>query len=106
MRAWLQVRMRMPTTRQREVIESYLRTFDETGPERAATIFLHHADDPLGALIADLRTFRDGAKAAGEQAEAEAKQRRKTQRRGFRPGSVEYELAQMLAAKGGPNDAV
>ncbi len=100
LRAWLQVRMLMPTPRQREVIESYLRTFDETGPERAASVFLHHSDDPLGALIADLRAFRETAKGEAVQAETEAKQRRKVERRGFRPGTVEYELAQMLTAKG------
>ena len=102
LRAWLSVRMRMPTARQREVIESYLRTFDETGDERAASLFLRHPDDPLGALIADLKSFR--AEAAGEavKAEEEAKVRRKDQRRGFRPGTVEYELAQML--KGDTSD--
>jgi hypothetical protein len=98
--AWLSVKMRMPTARQREVIDGYLRTFDETGIGRAADIFLRHPDDPLGALIADLREFR--AKAAGEaiKVEAEATQRRKVERKGFRPGTVEYELAKMLASEG------
>jgi len=47
----------------------------------------------------DLEEFRNGAKVDAEKAEAEAKERRREQRRGFRKGSVEYELAQQLYAK-------
>jgi hypothetical protein len=99
LRAWLSVKMRMPSARQRDVIEAYLRVFDETGPERAARVFLGKPDDPMGALLADLEEFRNGAKVDAEKAEAEAKERRREQRRGFRKGSVEYELAQQLYAK-------
>ena len=99
LRAWLSVKMRMPTVRQRDVILAYLRVFDETGPERASRVFLANPTDPLGALIADLEEFRNGAKVDAEKAEAEAKERRREQRRGFRKGSVEYELAQQLYAK-------
>jgi hypothetical protein len=97
--AWLQVRMRMPTQRQRDVLDAYLRAFDVSGPERASRVILSHPDDPLGAIIADLRSFREEAKAGAEVQEREAIARRKVERRGFRKGSVEYELAQMLAAK-------
>ena len=99
LRSWLSVKLRMPTVRQRDVILAYLRVFDETGPERASRVFLANPTDPLGALIADLEEFRNGAKVDAEKAEAEAKERRREQRRGFRKGSVEYELAQQLYAK-------
>jgi len=98
--AWLSVKYRMPTVRQQDVIDAYLRVFDVTGSERAAGVILGKPDDPMGALMADLRTFRGEAKQDAEKAETEAKQRRSSQRRGFRPGTVEYELAQMLASKG------
>jgi hypothetical protein len=98
--AWLSLKMRMPTVRQRDVIESYVRVFDVTGPERAARVILGKPDDPIGALLEDLRTFRESRKTDAEEAEREALARRKVERKGFRKGSVEYDLAQMLYAKG------
>lgn len=101
LRAWLSVKMRMPTARQQAVLDSYLGVFDVSGPERAERVILSHPADPLGAIIADLAAFREERKGAAAVAEAEAVARRKVERRGFRPGSVEYELAQQLYAKDG-----
>ena len=89
LRAWLSVKLRMPTARQRDVLDSYLRVFDVSGSERASRIILGHPDDPLGAILADLRAFRDEAKDGAVAAEQEATARRRVQRRGFREGSVE-----------------
>lgn len=99
LRAWLTVKLRMPSSKQNDVILSYLRVFDETGPERAARIFLENPTDPIGALLADRDSFREAAKADAAKAESESAERHRQERKGFKPGSVEYELAQMLYAK-------
>lgn len=91
----------MPTAGQRRVIESFLRAFDVTGDERAARLILATPEDPIGALITDLRSFRAERLEEAEKVEAEATERRAGQRRGLRPGSPEYELAQLLYAKQG-----
>lgn len=56
--AFLAVRYRLPTPAQRRFMDSYLQTFDVTGPERAAKLILANPDDPIGALKADLTAFR------------------------------------------------
>ena len=98
LRAWLSVKMRMPTVRQRDVILAYLRVFDETGPERASRVFLANPTDPLGALIADLEEFRNGAKVDAEKAEAEAKEHRRSERRGIQDPETQ-ELARLLSER-------
>jgi hypothetical protein len=98
LRSWLSVKLRMPTARQRDVILAYLRVFDETGPERASRIFLANPADPLGALIADLEEFRNGAKGDAEKAEAEAKEQRREHRRGIQDPETQ-ELARLLSER-------
>lgn len=58
LRAWLGVRHRMPTPGQQRVIDAFLETFDVTGPERLGRLILEHSDDPLGAVIKELKSFR------------------------------------------------
>lgn len=94
--AFLSVRFRPPTPRQREFLDAYCAVFDVTGPERAADIIVRHPDDPIGALKADLEAFREQ-----RRAEAEAQERPKPQPR--RPAAgltgVNAELAALLASR-------
>lgn len=101
LRAWLSVRGRMPTSKQQDLIDSYLSTFDETGSERAAQVFLENRGDPIGALLTDLRTFRAAARGEVVEEEAKAVVRRREERKGLRPGTLTYEIAQELASKVG-----
>lgn len=57
--AFLEVRFRPPTEAQRTFMDGYVRTFDLTGPERAARLILANPADPIGALKRDLAEFRD-----------------------------------------------
>lgn len=56
--AWLMVKRRPPTSRQREFMDAYCQTFDVTGPARAERLILSHPDDPIAALKEDLDEFR------------------------------------------------
>lgn len=56
--AFLMVRFHPPTPAQRAFMDGYCRTFDKTGPQRAARLILAHPDDPIGALKQDLADFR------------------------------------------------
>jgi hypothetical protein len=93
--AWFSVRKRLPTPGQQKVIDDYLRTFDRTGPMRLERLILEHPDDPIGAVIADVKAWREQRKA--ELATVVETPRR----RGLRPGSVEHELAKMLHEREG-----
>jgi hypothetical protein len=93
--AFLLVRHRPPTPRQRELMDNYIRVFDVTGPSRAERIILGHPDDPIGALKADLDAFRAERSAAAAVAEAPKPRRA--------PGltGANAELARLLAEKEG-----
>lgn len=91
--AFLLVRRRAPTPRQRQVMDRYVATFDVTGPQRAERLILSHPDDPIGALIADLDEFRKG-----RLAEAKAAESKPRPRRGI-ADPLTQELARMLAEK-------
>jgi hypothetical protein len=67
--AFLEVRFRIPTPAQRTFMDGYCRTFDATGPARAARLILSHPDDPIGALKDDLAAFRNRRKAEAEAQE-------------------------------------
>lgn len=67
--AFILVRRRVPTPGQQRVIDSYCQTFDLTGEARAEQLILSHPDDPIGALIADLDTFRQERLEAAKVAE-------------------------------------
>jgi hypothetical protein len=65
-------------------MDGYVRTFDATGPERAARLILSHPDDPIGALKEDLAAFRAQRR---EQAEAQEEPKPKVRRSGLSPES-------------------
>ena len=66
--AFLLLKRRPPSTRQRQVLDSILQLHDLTGPQWSANIMLAHPDDPLGALIEADKEYRreriEAAKAA------------------------------------------
>lgn len=57
--AWLQVKYRLPTDRQRAFLDRYLSVFDVTGPQRMARIILENPADPIAALKEDLDRHRE-----------------------------------------------
>lgn len=79
--AFLVVRRRAPTVRQRKVLDDYLVLFDETGPERAARLILANPDDPIGAIVEDMESHRRLRLAAVTRDEAEAAKRHREQRK-------------------------
>ncbi len=93
--AFLLVRRRAPSPKQRAVMDRYVATFDVTGPQRAEKLILSHPDDPIGALIADLDGFRQERLAAAEKAESKPRPRRGIS------DPVTQELARLLADRKG-----
>lgn len=81
LRSWLATRHRMPSMKQRAVLEGFLGTFDETGPERLNLLILGSPDDPIGAVLAELKVFRGEALIEAQKVEAEARTRHKAGRR-------------------------
>lgn len=92
--AFLAVRMRLPSSAQQRLMDDYVRTFDLTGPTRAAELILAHPDDPIGALKDDLSSFRRG------RAEAAIQEERENPRRQRETGSgmtgVNQEMARLM----------
>ena len=83
--AWLDVRRNPPTPAQRRFLDDYCRTFDETGPKRAAALIYRNTSDAIAALKADLSAFRS-ERAAGLEDESRAAMDRKVAER--RPPTV------------------
>ena len=94
--AFLQVRFSAPTPRQRSFLDAYVRTFDVTGPARAARLIWANPDDPIGALKADLAAWRAERTAEAKAAEAP---KAPAPRRASGLTGVNAELAAMFAAK-------
>lgn len=92
--AFLAVRFRAPTPRQRALLDAYCRAFDQTGPARAARLIWSHPDDPIGAVKADLQAWR-----TERIAEAKAQETPKPQpkRKGSGLTGVTAELAALFA---------
>jgi hypothetical protein len=67
--AFLAVRFRIPTPAQRTFMDAYCRTFDVTGPDRAARLIFAHPDDPIGAMKSDLEAWRSERRDAARAAE-------------------------------------
>ena len=65
-------------------MDGYCRTFDATGPDRAARLILSHPDDPIGALKDDLAAFRNKRK---EEAQAQEAPKPRPRRSGLSPES-------------------
>ena len=94
--AWLLVRSRPPTERQRAFLDRYVRVFDSTGPERAERLILANPTDPIAALQADLDTFL--AQRREEASKAEAPKPR-PRRKGSGLTGINAELSKILGAK-------
>lgn len=95
--AWLLVRRRPPTERQRAVLDAYCRTFDVTGPQRAERLILEHPDDPIAALKADLDEFRKERLAEARAAERKPAASGPRRTNGLTP--VNIELARLLSER-------
>jgi len=67
--AFLLLRRRTPTKRQRAVLDGVLDRHDQTGPEWAADIMLRHPDDPIGAVLEADKAWRDEQIAAAQAAD-------------------------------------
>ncbi len=76
--AFLAVRFRAPTPNQRTFMDAYCRTFDVTGPDRAARLIFANPDDPIGAMKADIEAWRSERKAAAIASEPPKPARRKS----------------------------
>lgn len=92
--AYLVVRFRPPTPKQREFMDAYVRHFDVTGPQRAANLILRNPNDPIGALKADLDAFRQERIAAAQKEERPAPVRSRRKATGFT--GVNAELQKLL----------
>lgn len=57
--AFLVLRRRAPTPKQRRLLDEVLDRHDLTGPEWSADIMFKHPDDPIGAVIAADKAWRD-----------------------------------------------
>ena len=76
--AFVQVRRRAPSPAQRRVLDDILASHDVTGPQWAADIILRNPHDPIGAVIAAQKAWRDerkGHAVAEEKASAERNRR-------------------------------
>jgi hypothetical protein len=57
--AFLMITRRAPTPKQRRLLDGVLDRRDLTGPEWAADVMYRHPDDPIGAVIAADKVWRD-----------------------------------------------
>ncbi len=94
--AFLLITRRAPTPRQRALLDGLLDRHDQTGPKWAADIMLRHPDDPIGALIAADKAYRDERIAEAQAAEAPKPKPRRL--RGL-PESTKEILAHWAAAE-------
>jgi hypothetical protein len=94
--AWLLVKHRVPTDRQRAFLDAYCRTFDLTGPSRAEQLILRNPDDPIAALKADLDAFRRERIEAAKSAERKPDPPKRT---GGGLTGINAELSALLAAQ-------
>ena len=83
--AFLMLRRRAPTTKQRAVLDDVLQRRDETGPQWAADIMYRHPDDPIGAVIEADKEWREARIA---EAQAQEKPKTKPRRRSSLPEST------------------
>jgi hypothetical protein len=92
--AFLMVRRRAPTARQRQILDDVLDRHDVTGSDWAAQIILNHPDDPIGAVIAADKAWRD--ERIAEAKKDEAKPKPPSKRRGGGLTGINAELAALL----------
>lgn len=68
--AFLMIRRRAPTPKQRRLLDEVMDRHDLTGPAWAADLMYKHPDDPIGAVIEADRAWRGERIAAAQAAEA------------------------------------
>jgi hypothetical protein len=88
--AFLLLRRRAPTPKQRRLLDEIMDRRDLTGPEWAADVMLRHPDDPIGAVIEADKAWR-----ATRIAEAQAAEAPKTQPR--RPRGLPQTTREIMA---------
>jgi hypothetical protein len=75
--AFLVLKRRAPTTRQRQILDDVLERHDLTGPAWAADVMFKHPDDPIGAVLEADKAWRDERIAAAQAAESPKPQPRR-----------------------------
>ena len=68
--AFLLLRRRAPTPKQRRLLDEVMDRHDLTGPAWAADLMMRHPDDPIGAVIEADKAWRAERIAAAQKAEA------------------------------------
>ena len=92
---FIEIRHRAPSPGQRRVLDDILSRHDVTGPQWAADIMLANQDDPIGAVIAADKAWRETRKAGAIAQEQESREHK---RRGIQDPAVQ-ELARLLREK-------
>lgn len=68
--AFLLLKRRAPTAKQRALLDEVMQRHDQTGPAWAADLMLKHPDDPIGAVIEADKVWRAERIAQAQAAEA------------------------------------
>jgi hypothetical protein len=84
---------RIPSVRQRALMDAYCQAFDATGPARAARLIYGHPQDPIGALKTDLEAFRNLRR---DEALASEEPKPAPRRKGSGLTGINAELADMF----------
>lgn len=100
--AFLLVKRRAPTPRQRQLLDGILERHDLTGPAWAADIMLRHPDDPIGAVLQADREWREERI---KEAQAAEKPKPQPRRRPDQPEHVKELLAHWAATRNPEDDA-
>lgn len=87
--AFLLLKRRAPTPKQRQLLDEVLSRHDQTGPEWAADLMLRSPDDPIGAVIEADKAWRAERIAEAQKAERPAP---KPKRRGTGMTGINAEL--------------
>lgn len=94
--AFLLLRRRAPTPKQRRLLDEVMDRHDLTGPAWAADVMMRHPDDPIGAVIEADKVWRAERIAAAQAAE---KPKPKPRRPRGLPQSTREIVAEMAAIK-------
>jgi hypothetical protein len=81
--AFLLVRRRAPSPKQRQILDEVLGRHDVTGPKWAADIILSNPDDPIGAVMAADKAWKAERTAGATKVEADHNKRKRNLPRWF-----------------------
>lgn len=95
--AFLIIKRRAPTPRQRRLLDEVLDRHDLTGPEWSADIMFKHPDDPIGAVLEADKAYRAERIAEAQAAEAP---KPKPRRRPGLPQTTREIMAEMALLRG------